>query len=97
MAVVRRGEKALHAFLSKTRRHCKIDPLEESHGVYLACRDAADLYKLSDSVEMIVKDFLVALQKEISRELRIMEMEQAESADLAKLLEKLYLEVHNLT
>jgi len=94
VGVVRRGEKALHAFLTKTRRHCKIDPLEESHGVYLACRDAADLYKLSDSVEMIGKDFLVALQEEISRELRLMEIEEAESADIAKRLEKLYLEVH---
>jgi len=94
LAVARAGEKALHAFLAKTRKHCKLDPSEEGHAVYLACREAATLYKASSSVGMIDDDFLSALQEEVSRELRLMEIEEAESAAIAKRLEKLYLELH---
>jgi len=92
--VVRAGEKALRAFLAKSRRHCKIDPSVESHTVYLACREAATLYKLSGSVETIGEDFLSALQEEISRELRLMEIEEAESEAIAKRLEQMYQELH---
>jgi len=94
LAVVRYGEKALHAFLTKARKHCKVDASVESHMVYLASREAATLYKASSSVEMIDDDFFSALQDEISRELRLMEIEEAESAAIAKRLEKLYLELH---
>lgn len=94
LAVVRYVEKALYAFLVKTRKHCKLDPYEESHAVYLACREAATLYKATSSVGTINNDFFAALQDEISRELRLMEIEEAESATLAKRLEKLYLELH---
>jgi len=94
LAVVHAGEKALHTFLTKARRHCKIEASVESHMVYLACREAATLYKASSSVEMIDDDFFSALQDEISRELRLMEIEEAESAAIAKRLEKLYLEIH---
>jgi hypothetical protein len=92
--VVRAGEKALHAFLTKRRKHCKVDAIVESHGVYLACREAAALYKASTSVETIDDDFFSALQEEISRELRLLEIEEVESAAIAKRLEKLYLELH---
>jgi len=94
LAVVRAGEKALHAFLTKKRRHCKVDASVESHMVYLACREAATLYKASSSVGTIDDEFFSALQDEISRELRLMEIEEAESADIAKHLEQLYLELH---
>ena len=92
--MVRVCEKALHALLTKARRHCKVDAYVESHIVYLACREAATLYKASSSVGTIDGDFIPALQDEISRELRLMEIEEAESAAIAKRLEKLYLELH---
>jgi len=94
LAVIRAGEKALHTFLTKARRHCKIDASVESHGIYLACREVATLYKASSSVGTIDDDFFSALQDEISRELRLMEIEETESAAIAKRLEKLYLEIH---
>ena len=94
LAVVRSGEKALCAFLSKARKHCRIEVSIESHGVYLVCREVATLYKASSSVGTVDDDFFSALQDEISRELRLMEIEEAESAAIAKRLEKLYLEIH---
>jgi hypothetical protein len=94
LAVVRAGEKALHAFLTRARKHCKVDASVESHAVYLACREVATLYKASSSVETIDDEFFSALQDEMSRELRLMEIEEAESAAIAKRLEKLYLELH---
>jgi len=93
LEVVHSGEKALHAFLTKARRHSKADSVE-SHLVYLACQDAATLYKLSSPVGMISEDFFAALQDEISRELRLMEMAEAESEAIAKRLEQLYHELH---
>jgi hypothetical protein len=59
--VVRAGEKALHTFLTKARLRGKGDAVE-SHLVYLACQDAATLYKLSSSVGTIDEDFFSALQ-----------------------------------
>jgi transposase len=94
LSVVRAGEKALHNFLTKARKHCRVEASEESHAVYLACREAASLYKASSSVGMIDADFFSALQDEISRELRLLEIEEDESAAIAKRLEKLYLELH---
>jgi len=94
LAVVRSGEKALCAFLSKARKHCRIEASVESHGVYLVCREVATLYKASSSIKTIDNDFFSALQDEISRELRLMEIEETESAAIAKRPEKLYLEIH---
>jgi transposase len=94
LTVVRYGEKALHTFLSKARKHCRIEASVESHMVYLACREVATLYKASSSVGLIDDDFFSALQDEISRELKLMEIEETESAAIAKRLEKLYLELH---
>jgi transposase len=94
LAVVHYGEKALHAFLAKATKHCKLDPSVESHAVYLACREAASLYKESSSVGTIDDDFFTSLQDEIGRELRLMEIEEYESAAIAKRLENLYVELH---
>jgi len=94
LSVVRAGEKALHNFLTKARKHCRVEASVESHAVYLACRESASLYKASSSVGMIDADFFSALQDEISRELRLLEIEEDESAAIAKRLEKLYLELH---
>jgi transposase len=91
--VVKAGEKALHAFLSKARRHGKADAAE-SHMVYLSCKDAATRYQFSNPVGTIDDNFFADLQEEISRELRIMEMMEAESDAIAKRLEQLYLVLH---
>jgi len=93
MAVVRASERALHAFLTKARRHGKANAAE-SHMVYLSCKDAATVYELSQPVGTINDDFFADLQDEISREFRIMEMTEAESDAIAKRLEQLYLELH---
>lgn len=94
LAVVHDGEKHLKSFLTKARKHCKEDPYIESHQVYLACCNAAILYKHSSSVGMIDQGFFTDLQDEISRELRLMEIEEAESETIAQRLEVLYHEVH---
>ena len=94
LTVVRYGEKALCSFLIKARRHCRIEASVESHGIYLACREATTLYKASSSVGTIDDDFFTALQDEVSRELRLMEIEEDESAAIAKRIEKLYMEIH---
>jgi transposase len=94
LTVVRHGEKALCTFLTRARKHCKLEVSVESHGIYLACRDVAALYKASGSVDTIDDDFFSALQDEVSRELRIMEIEEAESAEIAEKIEKLYREIH---
>jgi transposase len=93
VAVVHASEKTLHAFLTKVRRHGKADAAE-SHMVYLSCKDAATIYELSKPVGTIDDDFFADLQEEISRELRIMEMTEAESDAIAKRLEQLYMELH---
>ena len=93
LEVIHSGEKALHVLLTKARRHSKADAVE-SHLVYLACQDAAILYKLSSHVGTIDKDSFAALQDEIFRELRLMEMAEAESEAIAKRLEQLYHELH---
>jgi transposase len=91
--VVQAGEKALHAFLSMARRHGKANAAE-SHMVYLSCKDAATCYQFSNPVGTIDDNFFADLQEEISRELRIMEMMEAESDAIAKRLEQLYSDLH---
>jgi len=93
MGVVHASEKTLHAFLSKARRHGKYNAAE-SHMVYLSCKDAATRYQFSNPVGTIDDNFFADLQEEISRELRIMEMLEAESDAIAKRLEQLYLKLH---
>ena len=72
--MVRDGEKALHCFLTQARSRGKGDTVE-SHLVYLACQNAATIYELSHSTGAIDDDFFVALQEEIGRELKLMELE----------------------
>lgn len=93
MAVVKASERALHVFLTKQRRHGKVDAVE-SHKVYLSCKDAANVYKLSRPAGTIDDDFFADLQDEISREFRIVEMLEVECDVIAKRLEQLYLELH---
>lgn len=93
LAVVRDGEKALHSFLVNTRRRNKTDKIE-GHQVYLACKSVAELYQLSTQAEAIDDEFFSVFQDEIERELRLLEMEEAESEAIAKQMEKIYSELH---
>jgi transposase len=94
LTVVRAGENTLCRFLIKARKHGKIEASVESHGVYLVCRELASLYKASSSVETVDDDFFSSLQEEVTREMKLLEIKEAESAAIAKRLEKLYLEIH---
>jgi len=92
-AVVRDGEEALHAFLSKASLRGK-GSRAESHLVFLACQSVAALYELSRSVETINEEFFTELQEEVARELRLMEAEEAESESLARRIAELYQKLH---
>jgi len=92
-AVVRDGEEALHTFLSKATRRGKGSRVE-SHLVFLACQSVVALYELSRSVETISEEFFIELQEEVARELRLMEMDEAESESLARRITELYHRLH---
>jgi transposase len=93
LAVADDGEKALHSFLAEVRHRNKADRME-SHRVYLACQNVADLYRLSDRAEAVDDEFFSVLQEEIERELRLLELEEAESETIAKRMEEIYRELH---
>jgi len=52
------------------------------------------LYELSRSVETISEEFFIELQEEVARELRLMEMDEAESESLARRITELYHRLH---
>lgn len=93
IAVAQNGEKALHAFLKEQRLRGK-SCASESHAVFLCCRDAANIYEASKPIGTIGESFFADLQEEMSRELRIMEILEAEADNIAKRLHELYLELH---
>jgi transposase len=93
LIVAREGEKALYRFLTGAKSRGKED-VEESHRVYLACKMAASIYEKSRSTGAIDDDFFAALQEEIGREIRLMEIEEAESESITQRLKELYQELH---
>jgi transposase len=93
LAVVRAGEKALHHFLTQARVRGKKE-VNESHWVYRACQNIATIYEMSSSSGVVDDDFFADFQDEIARELRLMEVEEAESDAIAKRIEILYHELH---
>jgi len=93
LAVVRGGEEALHQFLAEARVRGK-KQTNESHWLYRACQQVATVYEMSRSSGAVDDDFFADLQDEIARELRLMEMEEAESDAIAKRIEALYRELH---
>jgi transposase len=93
LAVVRDGEKALHRFLAQARVRGKKET-NESHWVYRACQKVATVYEMSRSSGSVDDDFFTDLQDEIARELRLMEIEEAESDTIAQRIETLYRELH---
>ena len=92
-AVVRDGEEALHAFLHKASSRSK-GSRAESHLVFLACQSVVSLYELSQPIETLDEEFFTELQEEMSRELRLMETEEAESDSLAQRIAELYRKLH---
>ena len=93
LAVVRDGEKSLHQFLAKVRVRGKRET-NESQWLYRACQKVATVYEMSGSSGAVNDDFFTDLQDEISRELRLMEIEEAESEVIARRIEILYRELH---
>jgi len=93
LAVVRDGEKALHRFLAKVRTRGKKEA-NESQWLYRACHGVATVYEMSNSSGAVNDDFFADLQDEIARELRLMEIEEAESDAIAQRIEILYRELH---
>jgi transposase len=91
--VVRDGEKALDRFLSKARARGK-EETNESRWLYRACQKVAAVYEMSGSSRAVNDDFFAELQDEIARELRLMEMEEAESDAIAEKINTLYHELH---
>jgi len=93
MAVVREGEKALHTILAKAGHYNKANALE-SYRVYAACESAASLYQISSPIGVVNDEFFNVLQEEIARELKLLEVEEAESEAVAKHMQELYQELH---
>jgi transposase len=92
-AVVRDGEKALSAFLSKASSRDK-GIRAESHQIFQACQTVADICKVAEPATTINEVFFVELQDEIARELRLMETEEAESESLESRISEIYHKLH---
>jgi transposase len=92
-AVVRDGEKALSAFLSKASSRDK-GIRAESHQIFQACQAVADICKVAEPATTINEVFFVELQDEIARELRLMETEEAESESLESRISEIYHKLH---
>jgi transposase len=92
-AVVRDGEEALHAFLSKASPRSKWSRAE-TQLVFLACQSVASVCELSRPADTVSEEFFLNLQDEIARELRLMEVEEAESESLARRIAELYQKLH---
>ena len=91
--VIRDGEDALHAFLSKATVWGRWSRAE-TRLVFLVCQSVASVCELSQPAGTVNEDFFTDLQDEISRELRLMEIEEAESESLAHRIAELYRELH---
>jgi transposase len=92
-AVVRDGEEALHAFLSKASARSKWSRAE-TQLVFLACQSVASVCELSRPAGTVNEEFFLDLQDEIARELRLIEVEEAESESLARRIAELYQKLH---
>jgi len=92
-AVVRDGEEAFHTFLNKATSRGKWSRAETLL-VFLACQSVATVCELSRPAGTTSEEFFTDLQDEIARELRLMEMEEAESESLARRIAELYRKLH---
>jgi transposase len=62
--------------------------------VFLACQSVAAVCELSKPAGTVNEDFFIDLQDELARELRLMEVDEAESESLAGRISKLYRKLH---
>jgi transposase len=92
-SVVRDGEEALHAYLSKASPRGKWSRAQ-TQVVFLACQSVAAVCELSRPAGTVNEEFFLDLQDEIARELRLMEAEEAQSESLARRIAELYQELH---
>ena len=92
-AVVHDGENALHGFFNKATPRKRISKLE-THSVFLACQSVVKVCELSLPTTTINEYFFTELQDEIAREMRLLEMEEAESESLSCRIGELYKKLH---
>jgi transposase len=90
IAVVRDGEEALHAYMSKASSRSKV----QTHQVFLACQSVAQVCQMSMKAGTLNEDFFTDLQDEIARELRLLEVSEAESESLARRIAEIYTKLH---
>jgi len=88
--VVRDGEAALQAHLSKTSPRSNV----QTRQVFLACQSVAAVGQLSTAAGTLNEEFFSELQDEVARELRLMEASEAESESLARRIAELYQKLH---
>jgi transposase len=89
-AVVRDGEEALHTYLSKASSRSKL----QTRQIFQACQSVARVCEVSVAAGTLKEDFFIDLQDEISRELRLLEMSEAESESLACRIAEIYKKLH---
>lgn len=92
-AIVRDGEKTFVSFLTKASYREKVSKTESQH-IFQACQSIAAICKVSETVSAINEDFFVELQDEVTRELRLMEAEEAESELLEQRISEIYHKLH---
>jgi len=91
--VVRGGEDALHAYLSKASNRSKWSRAQ-TRDVFGACQSVATVCELSGSAKTVNEEFFTDLQDEIARELRMLESDEVESEALARRIAELYRKLH---
>jgi transposase len=89
-AVARDGEEALHAYLVKTNSRSRT----QTHQVFLACVSIARVCQMSTAARTLNEDFFSDLQDEIARELKLLEIAEAESESLASRIAEIYRKLH---
>ena len=96
-AVVRDGEKTLHAFLTSAGPRMTQSKTQQ---VFLACRNVAKVCESSETNGTLNEEFFLFLQDEVARELRLLDADEAESEAVANRIEEIYRRLHpsdNLT
>ena len=88
--VVRDGEKALYSYLRKASPRSKV----QTHEIFQACQSVACICEMSMAAGTLSEDFFIDLQDEIARELRLLEIAEAESESLACRIAEIYKKLH---
>jgi transposase len=89
-AVVREGEEALHDYLSEASSRSRV----QTHQVFLACQSVARVCQMSMAAGTLNEDFFSDLQDEVARELKLLEIAEAESEALARRIAEIYKKLH---